>query len=80
MKKVLSILICAMLMIGMFAGCGSGEKEQQGENLAGKFSVGYAKAVISPETSVYLCGYGDAREDYHFLEQISSTKRVLRYF
>ena len=63
MKKVLSILICAMLMIGMFAGCGGGEKEQQGENLAGKFSVGYAKAVISPEASVYLCGYGDARED-----------------
>lgn len=60
MKKLLSILLCAMLLLGMLAGCGgSGEENTQ----AATFSVGYGKAVISPETSVYLCGYGDARED-----------------
>ena len=62
MKRIMSILLCAMMCLGLMAGCaGGGEGEQQAA--INTFSVGYAKAVISPETSVYLCGYGDARED-----------------
>ncbi len=64
MKRYISLLLSMLLVLSLFAGCGGGgEQEEQGDSLAGTFSVGYGKAVISPETSVYLCGYGDARED-----------------
>ena len=62
MKRFLCAILSVLLVLGLFAGCdGAGEGETEGQT--NTFSVGYAKAVISPETSVYLCGYGDARED-----------------
>lgn len=65
MKRILCLLLCAVLMIGLFVGCGeSGETEQTGggETLSG-FSVGYGKADISPEKSVYLIGYGEPKAE-----------------
>jgi len=51
MKKWISLALCAVLTLTIFAGCG--EKEQTLE-------VGYARVDISPDFSVPLTGYGDA--------------------
>lgn len=63
MKKIISLLLCVVLALGIFSGCDqSGESNSGTEQLSG-FSVGYGKADISPEHSVYLCGYGDPVEE-----------------
>ncbi len=61
MKKVFSVLLCALLLVGILNGCGGAEEDKPEQT--NTFSVGYGKAVISPETSVYLCGYGTPREE-----------------
>lgn len=59
MKRYLSILLSVILVLSVFAGCGESGSEQSGADIAGVFSVGYGAADISPETSVYLRGYGE---------------------
>lgn len=49
MKKVIVLLLCFIMVIGIFAGCGGNKA----------FSVGYGKAKINPETGVPLAGFGD---------------------
>ena len=65
MKRIISLILCAVLALGIFAGCDQtgGNGETGGSDALQGFSVGYGKADISPESSVYLFGYGDAKED-----------------
>ena len=66
MKRIISLILCAILALGLFAGCdqaGGGNGEAGGSDALQGFSVGYGKADISPESSVYLCGYGDPKEE-----------------
>ena len=63
MKRFLCLILCLVMTLGIFAGCTqSGESGDSAATPSG-FSVGYGKAVISPEHSVYLCGYGDPIEE-----------------
>lgn len=55
--RVSCLLLSGLLLMGFLGGCG-GDKTSNGET-AGVFSVGYGKADVSPEKSVYLAGYGD---------------------
>lgn len=64
MKKIITLLLCAVMLLGLFAGCsGSGEGESGGDKVTA-FSVGYAKANITPRDSVPLRGYGDAMQRF----------------
>ena len=49
MKRIIVLLLCLIMVIGLFAGCGGNKA----------FSVGYAKVKINPETGVPLAGFGD---------------------
>ena len=72
MKKVLAFLLSAIMILGLLAGCaGSGETAKKVES----FSVGYAKADITPTDPVPLRGYGDAMERFSegFLEPMYAT-------
>lgn len=74
MKRLIACLLCAVMMLGMFAACGgSGGKEETKK--VESFSVGYAKALISPKESVPLRGYGDAMERFSMgtLEPLYAT-------
>lgn len=76
MKRIIALLLCLALILSAFAGCG-GEGESAGSN-EGKiesFSVGYAKAEITPTESVPLRGYGDAMERFSegYLEPMYAT-------
>lgn len=62
MKKIFCMLLCILMAASLLAGCGGSNGEGDGTtggDLAGAFSVGYGKADISPEYSVYLRGYGE---------------------
>jgi len=68
MKKFLSLLLCAVMVLGLFAGCG-GEKEKENENAvggapAGVFSVGYGNTIVTPQGSVPLGGYGNSADRF----------------
>ena len=58
MKKLISLCLCVMLMLGLFSGCNGGAKEEQPADTA-PVSAGFAKVDISPRESVSLEGYGD---------------------
>jgi len=63
MKKYISLLLCLVLSISLFAGCG--EKEEKPEEVRfDQFAVGYAKIDISPEVNadVMLVGNNDHTE------------------
>ena len=59
MKRIICVVLSMILALSLFAGCGGSGSEQSGADIAGVFSVGYGAADISPETSVYLRGYGE---------------------
>ncbi len=61
MKRIVSIVLSMLLLVSLFAACGgSGEGSgEQAGSIEGVFSVGYGAADISPESSVYLRGYGE---------------------
>ena len=64
MKRILCVLLSLVLSLSVLAGCSKDSQEpESGDPLAGVFSVGYGKADISPEQSVYLRGYGDPKEE-----------------
>ena len=73
MKKLLSLLLCTVLVMSLFAGCGGEKEEEQGS--AYPVSVGYAKADITPRESVSLAGYGDQETRFSdsILEPIYAT-------
>lgn len=59
MKKILSLLLCTVLFLSIFAGCGGSEGKS---DTIDSFSVGYAKVDITPTGSVPLSGFGDNLE------------------
>ena len=63
MKRIICMLLSVLLAVSLLAGCGGDGGEGGGTatdgEFAGTFSVGYGKADISPEYSVYLRGYGE---------------------
>jgi len=59
MKRIMSLILCLTLVLLLF-GCGTGENGGIGTQA---FSVGYGKADISPQHSVYLRGYGDPKNE-----------------
>lgn len=63
MKKLIAFFLCAVMILGAFSGCGAKE-EADGSGKIETFSVGYAKADITPTESVPLRGYGDAMERF----------------
>ncbi len=76
MKKILALLLCAAMTLCFFAGCGdSGDTDTPKASTVESFSVGYAKADITPTESVPLRGYGDAMERFSegFLEPMYAT-------
>ena len=60
MKRILCLILCLTLVLPLF-GCGGAGKNGGADTQA--FSVGYGKADISPEHSVYLRGYGDPKNE-----------------
>ena len=61
MKRIVCLLLCALISVGLFAGCQK-EEAVTGDPLAGVFSVGYAKVDITPTVSVGLAGFGGTSE------------------
>lgn len=68
MKRVITLLLCLTMVIGIFVGCGE-------EKSSGAFSVGYGKADITPEDSVPIGGMGDDLERFSttILDPLSAT-------
>ena len=56
MKRILSMIMCALFVLGAFSACGGGEKTPAA------FSVGFGQADITPEERVTLTGYGNDSE------------------
>ena len=90
MKRLIALFLCLVLSLSLFSACGSTEStastkdtsaETEGTQAAGlipeitAFSVGYAKADITPTDPVPLRGYGDAMERISegFLEPLYAT-------
>ena len=72
MKKILAFILCAAMLACFFVGCNdSKETTKKVES----FSVGYAKAEITPTESVPLRGYGDAMDRFSegYLEPMYAT-------
>ena len=61
MKKFFSLLLCAAMMLSLFAGCGgNGNAETTGGAALEGFCVGYGSVIASPTESVPLGGYNDS--------------------
>lgn len=64
MKRALSLILSVLMLVLLVSGCdSSGNAEQTAPDISGAFSVGYAKAEISPEKSVYLIGYNEPKDE-----------------
>lgn len=63
MKRIISLILIALIVLSVFAGCG-GKEGEQSNSVPAVFSVGYAKADITPDDSVPLAGFGDNQERY----------------
>lgn len=64
MKKIICLLLCIVLLLSVFSACAKSGEENTPEVKIESFSVGYAKADISPKESVPLRGYGDALDRF----------------
>lgn len=62
MKKLLSLLLCTVLVLSLFIGCGNGSTGETTGNTINTFSVGFAKANVSPQESMPLGGYNNSLE------------------
>ena len=58
MKKLISIILTLVIILGLCA-CGGEGGEQGGSNTASGLQVGYGREKIMPETSVPIGGYGN---------------------
>lgn len=63
MKKFLCLILGAMLICGLLAGC-SGDSEGASGADPSAFSVGYGQMEITPAGSVSLTGFGDSDERF----------------
>ena len=72
MKKILSLILAAVLLVGLVA-CGSGV-QQEGEAADAQLMVGFAKADITPEDPVHMSIYGNETERIStgFLDYLSA--------
>ena len=72
MKKIFALVLCVLMTLSLLAGCGSSKDSAKKVE---SFSVGYAKADITPTDSVPLRGYGDAMERFSegYLEPMYAT-------
>ncbi len=62
MKRLLCIALSVIMVLSILAACEGNSNEQVDNNITGVFSVGYAKADITPAQPVPLAGYGDNAE------------------
>ena len=53
MKRIVGLLLCAIMCICLFSAC----KDEQAENTSAGLSVGYGKVNVSPSMSLPLDGY-----------------------
>lgn len=65
MKRIIAFLLCAVMLLGLMAGCG--EKKENPKNAVssapkGVFSVGYGNTIVSPEESLPLGGYNNSAD------------------
>ena len=62
MKKLLSLLLCAAMIMAAFAGCNQGEKpgETTAPALEKVLKVGYARVDITPREPIPLRGLGNS--------------------
>ncbi len=80
MKKLLSLVLAAVLMVCCFSGCGNDAAKTGGndttvkitDKFEGKFRVGFARVDITPDHTVPLAGYGNSekRMSTGFLDNI----------
>ena len=73
MKRVVVLLLCAVMIIGVFAGCG--KEETQNETPKG-FSVGFGRADVTPTESVNMPGYSSAGEPERMSTSVLNPLRV----
>ena len=57
MKRLFCIALSVVMVLSILAACGGNSNEQVDNDIAGVFSVGYAKADITPSASVPLRTY-----------------------
>jgi len=62
MKKVLSLILGAIMVISLFAGCTAGSGETTEAAVSHSLKVGFGRVDISPEESVPLRGYGNTSQ------------------
>jgi len=60
MKKIVSLLLALVMVLGLCACTGSGNTEETGSAAAEGLQIGYAKIDVTPSYSVGLSGYSDA--------------------
>lgn len=82
-KRVLSLILSMLMLLGLLAGCGSNsQSEGSGDSNSdsASFSIGYGQVDISPTGSVSLTGFGDAAERYstHVTERLYATVIAMR--
>lgn len=65
MKKILAVLLAAMMVLSLFVACGNQEEEKESQKLSevrfDSFAVGYGKAEITPDpkSQIMLVGNND---------------------
>ncbi len=66
MKKLLSLFLCILVTLSLFAACNKSDGKDDGGKTSpeGQFSVGYGATDISPHESMKLGGFGDHEERY----------------
>lgn len=64
MKKTFLFLLTAVMLLSLLTGCAKKNDSTQANGVpASGIAVGYGKADISPETSVYLLGFGEPHNE-----------------
>ena len=63
MKRIFTLILCAVMILGLCA-CGSSEGQGSSAAADGKFSVGYSQVDITPAGAVPMSGLGDDAERF----------------
>ena len=63
MKRTITLILCTVLLLSLFAGCGGEEAPAETQPSITSFSVGFARADITPQDPVTLTGFGSAIEN-----------------